>query len=624
MITIFDSTSTTFESNGLGGLPNMIKADVTEALNGLFEAEFEYPINGENFEAIKIRNIIKVKNNPFDAAQPFRIYEISKPINGIVKISARHLSYDLTGIPVKTFNASGVVDALSKLKENAAVNCPFTFDTDKTSVGDFKIEEPGSIKSYMGGREGSIIDIYGGEYKYDIYRISLLNHRGSDNGFGIMYGKNLTNVTQDEECSKVYTGVYPYFKSDEAGLIECNPKIVAVPGTFSFENILTLNLTDKFQKAPTETELKEAAEAYIKENKIGIPTVSLEVEYADISGNSDVNTWESVRLGDTATVKFEKLGVNATARIIETDYNALTEKYNKVTIGRAKSTLSDTIVSAKQTASEKPSASFLEKAIANATDLLSGITGGHYILWNNQTKKPENPNEFIITEYAPGDPDHNYLTSGHIWRFNLAGWGHSSTGYNGSYSMAATLDGGLVADFITTGILNAIKVYGSEIVGSHFQNSQNNPSLYIENGVYTKGQIAQGLYSRTAMKAGTLYMYSSDKEFENPDSGGNVSFYAGLKKDSKSGMIKLSNENGIDNAGMFTNEYGAMLYLTDFNRNNFLEMSFDSDNKSNIRVDLINGHNVVLANGRMEHQYFLDWDGSKLNFIVDNMVVKSI
>lgn len=85
-----------------------------------------------------------------------------------------------------------------------------------------------------------------------------------------------------------------------------------------------------------------------------------------------------------------------------------------------------------------------EQAIQNATALITGQKGGYVVL-----NPAEKPSEILIMD----TPDIN--TAVNLWRFNSGGLGHSSNGYNGPFPLAMTMDGQIVADFITAGTLNA-------------------------------------------------------------------------------------------------------------------------------------------------------------------------
>lgn len=346
VIRIFEATATSFETNGLGYLPDVLECEVVEERNGEFELTMKYPTTGVRYSELEMRKLLLVKSNPYSDPQPFRIYEISKPINRVVTVYAEHISYDMSGIPVKPFTANEVGTALEGLKYYSAVECPFFFYTDKNTSSNFKISVPKSLKSSLGGSDGSILDVYGGEYEFDGFRVNLWNHRGMNRGVTIRYGKNLTSIEQEENCSNVYTGVYPYWYSDDEGLMELTQKIVQTPGTFNYQKVLVLDLSYEWDTKPTEEEILVRTERYIKDNNIGVPKVSIDVSFVNLTDSKEfevANFFETIHLCDTVTVEFPELGVKATAKCIKTKYNPLTDKYTMISLGDAKPNFADTL-----------------------------------------------------------------------------------------------------------------------------------------------------------------------------------------------------------------------------------------------------------------------------------------
>ena len=130
---LFSPTETDFTTFGLGALPDAISPHVVEERNGEFSFEMDYPVDGTNYELIGMRSIIKALAKPDGKPQPFRVYRMTKPINGIVTVYARHIRYDLEGVPVYPFTSSSLFTALSAIKSNMMVENPFNFYTDKTS-----------------------------------------------------------------------------------------------------------------------------------------------------------------------------------------------------------------------------------------------------------------------------------------------------------------------------------------------------------------------------------------------------------------------------------------------------------------------------------------------------------
>lgn len=324
-----------FTSFGIGALADCIRCEVTEERNGLYELELEYPMNGVHFDELETRRIILAKPNYADDPQPFRIYQITTPINGVVSVYARHLIYDLEGVPSGFCSASSASAACTALQNSAEIQHPFTITTDVTTSADFSVDIPISVWSWFGGREGSLIDVYGGEWHYDKYTATLKAARGQDRGVVIRYGYNLLDLEQEANIANLYTGVLPYWKVEVTGEY-VSGGVVNASGTFGFRRILTLDLTQQFSTKPTKAQLVSKAQSYIRTNNIGSPVVNITLDFAQ--------TTERVDLCDTVTVLFEKLGITATAKCIKTVWNVLKDRYSSFQFGDAKATIADTIV----------------------------------------------------------------------------------------------------------------------------------------------------------------------------------------------------------------------------------------------------------------------------------------
>lgn len=445
---LFAPTATAFTTNGLGKLSDAASCTVKETRNGAFELTLKYPIEGIHYAEIQQRSIILAKPNPVDLAQPFRVYRISKPINGLVTVYAYHISYDLTGIPVSPYSAASVQAALAGFSTNAIAATPFTFWSDMTSSGDFTVKSPASIRSLL----PTMLEVYGGEYKYDKYTVRLYQQRGVNRGVTIRYGKNLTDLKQDENCSNVYTGVYAYYSGGN-GIVETSPKVTPAPGTYDYTRVLPLDLTAEFKEAPTAETLKAAAEQYMSDHNIGVPEVSLNVSFVQLEQTQeykDLALLERVELCDTVTVIFERLGVNATAQVTSTVYNVLIDAYDSVTIGNVRKNVAMTIAEQAQEIAKGPDLTALQAAVIEATELITGNQGGYVVIHSSTGGKT--PDEILIMD----QPDIESAVQ--VWRWNKSGLGYSSSGYNGPYGLAMTIDGKINANFITTGGMDAARI----------------------------------------------------------------------------------------------------------------------------------------------------------------------
>lgn len=446
---LFDASETTFTANGKGVISDAVSCVVFQVLNGEYELQMEYPVSGIRFSDITSRSIIMAKPDKISDEQPFRIYRITKPLNGIVTIYARHLAYDMSGYAVTPFEAASLGLALVGLKENATPTCPFTFQTDKSVSSDFSVKVPKSLWSCLGGSEGSILDTYRGEWEFNGFSAYLHNRRGSNRGVSIRYGKNLTSYEQDINCENVYTAVYPYW-SNGTELVTLTEKTISVEGTFDFVRVLSLDLSGAFQEKPTEAQLRTRAERYITENDIGVPDISWTVEFVQLEASEeykDREILEHISIGDTVTVEFEKYAVTATARAVEVEFNVLLDRYDSVTLGKVKTNMADTIATQQKEIESKPSVTLVEQiAQALSDSILNAVGGCVRILDTN--------NDGMADElYIADNPDPAQAVK--VWRYNYQGWAASTHGYTGPFDMGATLDDGLLATFVTAAHLVA-------------------------------------------------------------------------------------------------------------------------------------------------------------------------
>lgn len=250
---LFNSDATTFNTMGLGALSDAISCKTKEGLDCQYELEMEYPVSGSRYKLLGLDKVIFAKANFADRPQPFRIYSITKPMNGKVKYYAQHISYDLSGYPVGAYRADNVVDALSGLRTYSIGNIPFTFSTTMDASeheGEFLVSVPSTIRPVLGGYADSIQTIYGGEFHFDQFNIELLPTRGENRGVTVYYGKNLIDLNQEENCSQVYTGVLPYwtytFADGTIQTLALSDPVIDLPGEHSYRKIYMLDLTSDF------------------------------------------------------------------------------------------------------------------------------------------------------------------------------------------------------------------------------------------------------------------------------------------------------------------------------------------------------------------------------------------
>lgn len=446
---LYEANETQFRNNGIGRLSDSVSCTVTEVRNGEYELEMEYPITGAYYSEIDLTKLIYAIPADGKTGQPFEIYDITKPLRGIVTIYARHISYRLNKITVGAFTAASCAAAMVGLKDNSIGTNPFSFWTDKVVSANFTVDKPSQLRGLLGGQQGSILDVYGkGDYEFDMFTVKLHQNRGVDSGVTLRYGKNIIDLTNEANNSGVYTGIVPYYYQNET-LVALSTPIYGEHRTEQpYDMVIPVDLTDKFgDTVPTQAQLRTAGQNYLAKSEGWQINTNIKVSFvnlADTEEYKDISALQRVNLCDTVNVYHEALGVDAKAQVVKTVYNVLLERYDSIELGSVSATLGEAIT--ESVFEVVPTFSAMEQAIINGTNLITGNAGGYVVLKKNANGKPE---ELLVMDTE------NINTATKVWRFNNSGLGYSNTGYNGTYKQAWTIDGAFYTDWVTAGRMTA-------------------------------------------------------------------------------------------------------------------------------------------------------------------------
>lgn len=504
---LFPSDATTFTTNGLGSL-DPISCVVTEERNGQYELECVVPVESPHFSEIHNNMILVVvpgdggSVHPVSQRQAFRIYHVTEPLNGLVTLSARHISYDLSyNTVMPSITASSITTAFSAIAANMVETNRFTFDTDKSTAATFKVKVPQTARQLLGGQSGSILDVYGGEYQWDNWRVCLWNNRGQDTDVTLRYGKNITDISQEENLENVITGIVPYWANEDETLTLPEKSIdSAYASQYPYKRTVPVDFSSDWENKPTESQLRSRGQSYVNSNHIGIPKVSIKVSFVALwqtDEYKDIAPLERVHLCDTVGVVFEKYGINTRAEVIKTEWDCLAERYLSIELGEPRANFARTIVDLnEQTTQEIVEAkSDMQKAIDAATEAITGANGGYIKINSTSDGKPY---EILIMD----NEDASQAVT--VWRYNLAGWGVSTNGINGPYSMAATLNStygaSINANYIIAGTMLANRIRGGLLQSNDSETSPNfklnlvSGELTMKNGAIKLGIPGQGSF----------------------------------------------------------------------------------------------------------------------------------
>ncbi len=379
---LYESDEISFDTNGLGRLRDCISCIVTEERNGVYECDFEYPVGGQNYDRIQLGRIIAVEHDYSNDVQPFDIVSASKPIDGIVQFHAVHISYRQSKLTTSGTNINSLADAFTMLGNSTPAN-PFTYETDKTATGFLASanDVPRSVRSFLGGVEGSILDAYGGEYEWDKFTVKLWDARGEDRNITIRYGVNLVDFTDDTDYQNTFNACVAYWTGQgddgsdivvktgmlDSGLTDYVLRTECVP----------LDLTDKFEEQPTVVELEAMAQSYMTSNQVNLPQQNIKVDFVQLEDSPEYEYFAPLancKLCDTVRVVFPMYNFAGTFKIVKTTYNVLLERFDELELGTLSTTLAealgisgDSLNKLSQTSQTVQTGTALTTTVANTT-----------------------------------------------------------------------------------------------------------------------------------------------------------------------------------------------------------------------------------------------------------------
>ena len=344
-----DTKNIDISKKGIGVLVDVASCVVTEERNGIFELKMEYPVNGVHFKEITVDRLILAKPSQNGYDQLFRIYHITKPMNGIVTVNAEHVSYMLSSVIVYPMEAFGVQDAFDELNNRMLLeDVSFDFrvhyeDENDLPTGRVYNEIPSSVRSLLGGSRGSILDACGGEYSFKNFSVIWQKERGADNGVVISYAKNLTGFKCDEKTSGIVTGAVSYWQKEaENGILQLvygDLQTISTP--LSYSRNVVVDCSSEFEDAPSKESLNSFSRQYIK-NQNNAPYYSISVEFVNLGDTEEykhLKDLETVNLCDIVTIRHPIYNIEVKEKVVKTVYDTLKEKYVKIYLGETVRTI---------------------------------------------------------------------------------------------------------------------------------------------------------------------------------------------------------------------------------------------------------------------------------------------
>ena len=452
--------STDFVGNGYGLLSDAVSCKVTQTLAGRSELTMTYPQAGEQADKLLEDAVVVCKPDAATDPQPYRLYRSAKPLQGTVTWYGRHMAYDMSGIPVAPFTAQDAQEALAAIGTHAMIDCDFSFETDVTGAADLAVSEPVSAFSALGKAR----EVYGGDVAYDWRTVRLQAHRGSDRHVVIRYGKNLLTADRDRTTEGMYSGVVAWWRGDDQTV---TGPVVDVPGTFAVQRVLPLDVSQDFDAAPTQTQLQTAAEDYIAAHELAIPQDGWKVSFAMLGQSAeyaDLAMLEDVSLGDTVTVVLP--GGQVQARVVETVWDVLLDRYDSITLGRPQESVAAVIAGQSAAIKQAPTRAWTETIAKGLAKIAMGAQGGAVRLLD--TDGDGTPDELYVADNE--DP----ALARKVIRLNYEGAAFSTSGYNGPWTLGITINGSIYAWMVTA----------AQLVAGYIRSASGDMEINLDEGLF--------------------------------------------------------------------------------------------------------------------------------------------
>lgn len=353
------------QSNRFGRLPEISAAEVYEKLNGEFTAEITLPRIALNAHNLQRFGLVRIKPNHWQNNQIFRINRVKRQlVNGDIVLQLNHLTYDLNKQVAKPFQATGISAVVAAFADPniRATYMPFTFSSDLTNeTSVLSVPVPMPWRSIIGGVEGSILDVFGGELYWDNLTVRLLRHRGEDRSVAIRYGLNMIEFTQEENIANTFDSVVGYAALEDSPVVMGS--VVSDGIVEPYPLVKVIDFSDQIPEGvtPTQAMITQLTQSWVNANHPATPQIGMTVDFTVLRQQKQFDVLaqlEDVRLGDTVKVILPEANVSQTAKVTGVLYDPINEITKKIELGSYQPRLSTTISSIGKSSRDATLASY--------------------------------------------------------------------------------------------------------------------------------------------------------------------------------------------------------------------------------------------------------------------------
>lgn len=306
---------------------------------------------------------------------------------------------------------------------------------------------------------------------------------------------NLREINYKGKSTSFYTRLYAYGKKGLSFEDINNGKPYVENFQYSDKVVCAYWQDDRYEE---KKDLLDDAKERLK--TASIPERSYECTVVDLAKtNPDMYSFQDFSLFSVIKLIDEIKNISINYQVVEYwEYPFYPEK-NVVTLSSTAPKVQESVKDIKNEITNPNSGfwSIMNNAISSATDWITGVNGGYVIFHKDEN---DIPYEILIMD----TPD--IATAKNVWRWNQNGFGHFSKGYNGPYNLAMTIDGSIVADFITAGTMLADRIKGGTLELGGKDNGNGVIRVLSANGKENGRWDLNGLTIKSGSISGTTIM----------------------------------------------------------------------------------------------------------------------
>ncbi|MBA4701090.1 MAG: phage tail protein [Ruminococcus sp.] len=276
----------------------------------------------------------------------------------------------------------------------------------------------------------------------------------------IEFGENLLDYSENTSAADIITCLIPLgakLEESEVEGLEAYTTIESVNGGKEYitlgdamEHYGWVTKVQKWDDIAVPSDLLRKGKEYLEKNQYETMTLSLSA----IDLNLYSVEFERIKLGDQIRVKSNPHGMDMFFPVTQMILYLDQPDKNTIQLGKTQKNLTSQVTSGnneikKELDYTRQTTTWLQSAIDNATQMMTGSKGGYKVT------EFDDHGRWLRDLYMNAESK-DLATQ--VMQINMNGIGFSSTGFNGPYKNAWTIDGVLLGEFIKAGSVSAEKL----------------------------------------------------------------------------------------------------------------------------------------------------------------------